>query len=164
MMSCGGIAAHCLAASAMDFPIAELLDQQAGYNKFAGLSHPDGRARPRCHARDGLEVHPRRASLLDYRCTTCGRFEQETLKSRVARESEHDRMKRPAIRHRLQRYAAPGLDRNLRGARTQWPSRWTATRGEKGVPHHEQDDPPRRASNRRGHGTFAIDRPPVVWK
>jgi transposase len=36
-------------------------------------------------------------------------------------------------------------------------------RGEKGVEHFDHDDPPRcRANKRRGRGTFANDRPPVV--
>ena len=36
-------------------------------------------------------------------------------------------------------------------------------RGKKGVPHPDPADPPRRRGNkRRGHGTFANDRPPVV--
>lgn len=36
-------------------------------------------------------------------------------------------------------------------------------RGKKGVPHPDPDDPPRRRANRRrGHGTFANDRPPVA--
>ena len=36
-------------------------------------------------------------------------------------------------------------------------------RGKKGIPHCEPDDPPRcRANKRRGHGTFANDRPPVA--
>lgn len=35
--------------------------------------------------------------------------------------------------------------------------------GEKGIPHLDPDDPPRRRANkRRGHGTFDNDRPPVV--
>ena len=39
----------------------------------------------------------------------------------------------------------------------------TSTRGKEGIPHREPDDPPRRrASKRRGHGTFADDRPPVA--
>lgn len=36
-------------------------------------------------------------------------------------------------------------------------------RGKKGIVHDDPDDPPRRrANNRRGHGTFATDRPPVA--
>jgi transposase-like protein len=37
------------------------------------------------------------------------------------------------------------------------------TRGKKGKPHTNPDDPPRRRANKqRGHGTFATDRPPVL--
>jgi transposase-like protein len=36
-------------------------------------------------------------------------------------------------------------------------------RGKKGIPHPDPADPPRRRANgRRGHGTFANDRPPVA--
>ena len=43
------------------------------------------------------------------------------------------------------------------------PTRCTRTRGKKGVPHDDPDDPPRRRANgRRGHGTFANDRPPIA--
>jgi transposase-like protein len=42
------------------------------------------------------------------------------------------------------------------------PTRCTRTRGKKGDPHRDPDDPPRlRANQRRGHGTYANDRPPV---
>jgi transposase-like protein len=37
------------------------------------------------------------------------------------------------------------------------------TRGKKGVPHTDKDDPPRRRANSiKGHGTWENDRPPVV--
>jgi transposase len=36
-------------------------------------------------------------------------------------------------------------------------------RGKKGIPHDDPVDPPRRrANNRRGHGTFTTDRPPIA--
>ena len=42
------------------------------------------------------------------------------------------------------------------------------TRGKKGTPHEDPEDPPRRRANkRRGHGTYATDRPAVfgaVWR
>jgi transposase len=47
----------------------------------------------------------------------------------------------------------------------QWsrPTRWTRARGKKGIPHDAPDDPPRRrATSRRGHGTFDTDRPPIA--
>src|SRR4051812_24098743 len=52
---------------------------------------------------------------------------------------------------------------------TRWATPWwrptscTRTRGKKGLVHDDPDDPPRRRANkRRGHGTFANDRPPVA--
>src|SRR5512142_2904457 len=37
------------------------------------------------------------------------------------------------------------------------------TRGKKGIPHTDPDDPPRRRANQRpGHGSMANDRPPVA--
>src|SRR5262245_28115488 len=42
------------------------------------------------------------------------------------------------------------------------PTRPTRTRGKKGVPHTDPDDPPRRRANQvPGHGTWDNDRPPV---
>jgi transposase len=36
-------------------------------------------------------------------------------------------------------------------------------RGKKGTPHRHPSDPPRRRANRRkGHGTYANDRPPII--
>lgn len=36
-------------------------------------------------------------------------------------------------------------------------------RGKKSTPHRDPDDPPRRRANRRrGHGTYANDRPPLI--
>ena len=43
----------------MDFPIADLLDQEARYAKLLALLHPDGLACPRCGARDGLKGRKR---------------------------------------------------------------------------------------------------------
>ncbi len=41
--------------------------------------------------------------------------------------------------------------------------RCTRTRGKKGEPHLDPDDPPRRRANKaRGHGTWENDRPPVA--
>ena len=39
----------------------------------------------------------------------------------------------------------------------------TRTRGKKSTPHRDPSDPPRRRANRRkGHGTYANDRPPII--
>jgi transposase-like protein len=60
----------------MDFPILDLMDQQACYQKLLDLLHPDGLAFPRCGGgRDGYNVHRRRdgSPVVDYRCRGCRR-------------------------------------------------------------------------------------------
>ena len=53
----------------MDFPITDLMDEDACYQFLVQILHPDGLACPRCQTRDGLKVHKRlRAPILDYRC------------------------------------------------------------------------------------------------
>ncbi|MEJ7638352.1 MAG: transposase, partial [Singulisphaera sp.] len=58
----------------MDFPIADLMDEDACYAKLLAWLHPDGLACPRCGSRGDLHVHRRhRAPVLDYRCSACRR-------------------------------------------------------------------------------------------
>ena len=59
----------------MDFPIVELMDQRACYQRLLDLLHPDGLTCPRCGAGpDRYTVHRRRrAPVLDYRCQGCRR-------------------------------------------------------------------------------------------
>jgi transposase-like protein len=112
----------------MDFPIAELVDEDACYVKLLVGLHPDGLACPRCDTRDGLKVHRRhRAPILDYRCTACHRvfnastgtalrgtkrrpaelmliprgFAQGAPTARLARELACDRKELLTLRHRL---------------------------------------------------------------
>src|SRR5258708_39756579 len=55
------------------------------------------------------------------------------------------------------------LDRNPLGDDGVEADEMFQTAGEKGVAPPDPDDPPRRrADSRRGHGTFANDRPPVA--
>jgi transposase-like protein len=62
---------------AMDFPIDDLMDEDACYARLLEVLHPRGLACPRCEARDDaarLKVHRRhRAPVLDYQCRECGR-------------------------------------------------------------------------------------------
>lgn len=126
----------------MDFPITDLLDQDACYRKLVDLLHPGGLACPRCRGGEGLKIHRRhRDPVLDYRCAACGRvfnawtgtplqgmqrrpaaillilrgFAQGVSTARLARELGCDRMKLLALRHRLQGNALIGLDRNPLG-------------------------------------------------
>ena len=58
----------------MDFPITDLMDEQACYDRLVGWLHPDGLACPRCHAADRMVVHRRgRDPVLDFRCGHCKR-------------------------------------------------------------------------------------------
>jgi transposase-like protein len=60
----------------MDFPILDLMDQQACYQKLLDLLHPDGLACPRCGGgRDCYNIHRRRdgSPVVDYRCKACRR-------------------------------------------------------------------------------------------
>ena len=122
----------------MDFPIGELMDEQACYEFLVALLHPDGLACPHCGDRGHLEVHRRdRAPILAYRCTACRRIwtaftkavlqgtkrrpielvlilrgiAQGTSTARLARELGCGRPELLEFRHRLQELAFEGLDR-----------------------------------------------------
>lgn len=58
----------------MDFPILDLMDQDGCCQKLFDLLHPEGHVCPRCGAREGLNVHRRRAGspVVAYRCKSCG--------------------------------------------------------------------------------------------
>ncbi len=121
----------------MDFPITELMDEQACYDWLVRILHPEGLACPRCHRTDGLKVHRRyRAPVLDYRCSACGRvfnaftgtvlhkthylpselvlllrgIAQGTPTAQLARELNKNRPHLLGLRHRLQELARRGLD------------------------------------------------------
>ena len=121
----------------MDFPITDLMDEDACYQKLVSWLHPGGIACPRCHRADRMPVHRRhRSPLLDYRCGHCRRVfnaftgtalektsrrpselvlilrgvAQGVPTARLARELGCDRMKLLGLRHKLRDYAASGLD------------------------------------------------------
>ena len=53
----------------MDFPIVDLMDEQACYAQLVAWLHPHGLACPRCHHADRMVVHRRgRDPVLDFRC------------------------------------------------------------------------------------------------
>ena len=58
----------------MDFPLIDLMDQRACYDRLVDMLHPGGLACPRRHAGDRLGIHRRhRDPALDYQCGRCGR-------------------------------------------------------------------------------------------
>ena len=120
----------------MDFPIAELMDEDACYAKLLSILHPDGLACPRCES-TRLGVHRRhRAPALDYRCRDCRRVfnaytgtalqgtnrrpsvlvlilrgvAQGVPTAQLARELDCDRMKLLELRHKIQDNAVEHLD------------------------------------------------------
>src|SRR4051812_45227643 len=123
----------------MDFPITDLMDEDACYAKLVGWLHPEGFACPRCREGDRMIVHRRRRPpVLDYRCGHCGRvfnaftgtalhgvkrrpselvlivrgFAQGVPTAQLARELGCDRSQLLALRHRLQGLAFEGRDRS----------------------------------------------------
>ena len=122
----------------MDFPIANLMDEDACYTALVAWLHPGGFACPRCHRPDKILAHRRhRAPVLDHRCGHCGRvfnaftatvlhgirrrpselililrgFAQGVPTAQLARELDRDRTELLALRHRLQERAFAGRDR-----------------------------------------------------
>jgi transposase-like protein len=122
----------------MDFPITDLLDEDACYAKLVEWLHPDGFACPRCHNRDRMAVHRRRRPpVLDFRCGHCRRvfnaftdtalhgvkrrpselvlivrgFAQGVPTAQLARELGCDRSELLNLRHRLQDLAFRNRDR-----------------------------------------------------
>ena len=126
----------------MDFPLIDLMDQRACYDRLVELLHPGGLACPRCGADDRLGIHRRhRDPVIDYQCGHCGRvfnaFTATPLQgirrspaqlllivrgiakaaptAELARELGCDRKHLLELRHRLQDNAALRLDRNPLG-------------------------------------------------
>jgi transposase-like protein len=173
----------------MDFPRTELMDEDACYAKLLTWLHPDGLTCPRCGARDRLHVHRRhRAPVLDSRCARCRRvfnavtgtllqgtrrrpaelvlflrgIAQGVPTAQLARELDRDRSELLALRHRLQEAASANRPRMPLDDPVLEADERDQNAGEKGRPHRDPDDPPRRRANRRpGHGSWDSDRPPI---
>lgn len=128
-----------LGGVAMDFPIADLMDEKACYDKLVHWLHPGGLKCTECHRDDQVRIHRReRDPILDLRCWRCNRvfnaytgtalqgtkrrpvqlmlilrgFAQGVSTARLARELECDRMELLKFRHKLQdrAFLGRGLD------------------------------------------------------
>ncbi len=166
------------------------MDEDACYRKLVELLHPDGLACPACGQRRRLGVHHRhREPVLDYQCGDCGRvfnaFTGTPLQGThrrpaqlmlilhgvatgqptapMARELGCDRKHLLELRHRLQEHARLGLDRNPLGDAVVEADEMYQNAGEKRRPARRPGRPAASACQpRRGHGTFANDRPPIA--
>jgi transposase len=173
----------------MDFPIDDLLDEDACYDRLLTWIHPEGLTCPGCHHGDRLHIHRRdREPVLDYRCGHCGRvfnaftgtalqgthYRPSTLvlilrglaqgvpTAQLARELNCDRGHLLALRHRLQDRAFRFRDHLPLDDPVVEADELYQNAGEKGVPHLDPQDPPRRRANQvPGHGSWDNDRPPV---
>ena len=172
------------------FPITDLLSEPECYHLLLNLLHPQGwccpcghllPASPCPHLRD-------RAPVFDYRCRECGAvcnlftgtlwagthypctkivlirrgFAPGTPTLPLADELECDDGTLLKYRHQRQAAALLGWDLSpLTDAVTEGDERFQNA-GEKGDPHRDPADPPRRRANQqRGRGTPANDRPPI---
>ena len=122
----------------MDFPITDLMDEDACYAKLVAWLHPEGLACPRCHRADRMRVHrSHRAPVRDFRCGHCRRvfnaftgtilhgirrrpselvlivrgIAQGVPTAQLARELGCDRSELLELRHRLQDAAFRNRDR-----------------------------------------------------
>jgi transposase-like protein len=173
----------------MDFPISDLLDEDAGYHRLLSGIHPGGLNCPDCHHHDPVPIHRRhRQPVLDYRCGHCGRvfnavtdtalqglpyrpstillilrgLAQGVPTAPLARELNCDRGHVLALRHQLQELAYRFRDRRPLDDPVVEADELYQNAGEKGVPHLDPLDPPRRRGNPvPGPGSWDHDRPPV---
>jgi hypothetical protein len=173
----------------MDFPIVDLWDEEACYRQLVTWLHPQGLACPDCHPADRLRIPRRdRQPLLDSRCGHCGRvfnaftatalqgthhrpaalirilrgIAQGVPTAQLARALHCDRGPLLALRHRLQDRAFRFRDRLPSDDPVVEADEAYQNAGEKGVPHVDPQDPPRRRGNPvPGHGSWDNDRPPI---
>ncbi len=174
----------------MDFPINDLMDENACYQFLIDIFHPQGLHCPRCQTQEGLQIQNYyRDPILNYRCTQCRRvfnawtgtlfqgthwrptqmvlilrgFTPGVSTAQLARELSCSRRHLLDLRHKFQAQAQSNLDRKPLEDDHVEADEMYQNAGEKGVPHEDPEDPPRcRANKIKGHGTMENDRPPVV--
>jgi transposase-like protein len=121
----------------MDFPLLDLLDEQACYDFLVDALHPDGLRCPGCRSRQRTVHRSHRDPVRDYRCAACGRvynawtgtelqgtqrrpgelvlivrgIAQGTPTAQLARELGRSRQHLLDLRHRLQHRAWVRLPR-----------------------------------------------------
>ncbi|MBP3959909.1 IS1595 family transposase [Gemmata sp. G18] len=88
---------------------------------------------------------------------------QGTPRAQLARELKCSRTSLLPLRHQIQNWAEQALPQNALTDPVTEADEMFQNAGEKGLPHRDPDDPPRRRANkRRGYGTWDNDRPPVA--
>lgn len=175
----------------MLFPITDLLSEQECYDYLLRTLHPDGIKCPRCGCPLPVDQSPhdrRRDPIFDYRCRTCAAvfnlftgtiwsgthydcktialvmrgFVQGIPTLHLAQELDLDYETLLNRRHQVQRLALETLPTDPLSDDETEGDEMFQNAGEKGTPHRDPNDPPRRRANkRRGLGTMDNDRPPI---
>lgn len=176
----------------MDFPILSLIDEEQAEAWLLNHFHPEGLHCPHCDASvvEAREFRKTETSCLQvYRCRVCDGvynlysgtvFAQKQYRpsqvvlllqglckgfssSQLSRELGISRQTVISIRHVLQSSAQMLQSEAALPDTEAETDEMFQNAGEKGEPHRDPKDPPRRRGNkRRGHGTYENDRPPVV--
>lgn len=174
----------------IQFPITSLLGQQKCYDFLMEILHPDG-LKCSCGHPLPLNQAPHdrsRDPIFDYRCRKCGKvfniftgtvwsgthytsrlvvlvmrgFTQGIPTLHLAQELNLDRGTLLERRRRVQRWALKHKCTDPLPDDETESDEMFQNAGEKGTPHDDPLDPPRRRANkRRGKGTMENDRPPV---
>ncbi len=176
----------------LPFPIADLMDEQKCYDFLKEILHPAGLSCPEEHPLPPEQAphDRRRAPIMNYRCRECGRvfniftgtvlstisfssceivlllrgIVQGDPTTQIAQELDRDYSNLLKWRHRLQEQ---GLVNRLATELTDEAvevDEVYQNSGHKGpADDDDEQNPPRsRANKRRGRGTMATDRPPIV--
>ena len=176
----------------MDFPILSLIDDERAAEWLLNHFHPQGLHCPHCDASVAEARHFRTTKtsrLQVYRCKVCKgvynlysgtvfahkqyRPSQVVLllqgvckgfsSAQLARELDISRQAVLSIRRVLHASAQMMQPEDALPDTETETDEMFQNAGEKGEPHTDPKDPPRRRGNkRRGHGTYANDRPPIV--
>lgn len=176
----------------MDFPILSLLDDERAEEWLLNHFHPQGLHCPHCDASvaEARYFRTTKTSRIKvYRCKVCKgvynlysgtvfahkqyRPSQVVLllqgvckgfsSAQLARELDISRQAVHSIRHVLQESVQMMQSEDALPDTETETDEMFQNAGEKGEPHQDPKDPPRRRANkRRGHGTYENDRPPIV--
>ena len=165
----------------MDFPIHDLMNEDACYQFLLDLFHPAGLTLPRCQPPRDSTPNGISVSLSWIIAAPVSRvfnawtgtvfqgthrppsqlvlilrgFAQGTSTSQLARELSGSRRHLLDLRHRLQAQGQAGSDRTALEDKVVEADEMYQNAGEKGVLHQDPEDPPRRRANKaRGHGPW----------
>lgn len=176
----------------MRFPITDLLDERACFESLLDALHGGALTCPEGHLLPPDQVphgYGQRISVPKFQCKQCGKvfniftgtvwcgthydcrtiilvlrgFAQGTPTLHLAKELGLDFGTLLDRRHRIQALALQNKPTEPLSDEQTEADEMFQNAGEKGIPHLDPDDPPRRRANKfRGKGTADNDRPPVL--